>query len=67
MGHNRTRSDYRSDEEMYVYDQCCQNCRYYCDWDDQKHNGCKNLGREDYEQYPKSNWCLDWKGKGHRR
>lgn len=55
---------YRADEEMYVYDQCCQNCRYCCDWDfDKSQNGCKNYSREDYEQKPESNWCMDWKDK----
>ena len=55
---------YRADEEMYVYDQCCQNCRYWCDWDfDNSQNGCKNYSREDYERKPESNWCVDWKGK----
>ena len=53
-----------SDEELYVYDQCCENCRFYCDWDDDEHNGCKNYGREDYKQYPQSHWCCDWKGRG---
>lgn len=55
---------YRDDEEMYVYDQCCQNCRYYCDWDPEKElNGCKNYGREDYKQHEETGWCMDWKGK----
>ena len=54
--------DYRSDEEMYVDDQNCQNCRFYCDWDDDEHNGCKLYDRPDYKQYPPTNWCCDWKG-----
>lgn len=58
---------YRSDEELYVYDQCCQNCRYYCDWDEDEYNGCKNYGRPDYKQYEDTDWCVDWKGKRGRR
>ena len=53
----------RSDEEMYVYDQCCENCRYYCDWEDEENNGCKHYSRPDYQQHPPSHWCCDWKGK----
>ena len=59
--------EYREDEELYVYDQSCQNCRYYCDWDDKEHNGCKYFSREDYEQYPRSNWCCDWRGRRSAR
>ena len=54
---------YREDEEMYVYDQSCDNCRFYCDWDDEENNGCRNYGRPDYEKYPRSHWCCDWKGR----
>lgn len=61
-GNRRYSSGYRDDEELYVYDQCCQNCRYYCDWDDEENNGCKNYGREDYLRHPASEWCCDWKG-----
>ena len=53
---------YREDEEMYVYDQSCDNCRYYCDWECREENGCRNFSREDYEQYPESHWCCDWRG-----
>ncbi len=68
LGNNRYPRGYRSDEDMYVYDQSCQNCRYYCDWDEEDQNGCKNYEREDYEQHPRSNWCCDWKRKrGGRR
>ena len=35
---------YREDEELYVYDQSCQNCRYYCDWDDKgRHGKCTQI------------------------
>ena len=60
------RAAYRPDGELYVYDQFCDNCRFYCDWDDEEHNGCKNYDRPDYEQYPQSNWCCDWKSKRGR-
>lgn len=59
---------YREDEELYVYDQCCENCRFYCESDDNddfdEASGCKNYGREDYERRPPSHWCCDWKGRG---
>ena len=55
---------YRDDEELYVYDQCCQNCRY-CD-EESEGNGCEKRDREDYEPFPPTNWCVDWKGKGGR-
>ena len=54
-----------SNDELYVYDQCCENCIYYCDWDEDEENGCKNYNRPDYEKTPAGNWCCDWKGK-HR-
>ena len=67
---NRSRGGYREDEELYVYDQSCSNCRYYCDWDDdEEYNGCRNYRRPDYQKYPESSWCCDWKGRrrGGRR
>ena len=61
-GYNRM-SEEGYEREVYVDDQCCQNCRYWCDWDPmERYNGCKNYGREDYERKPKSRWCVDWKG-----
>ena len=49
-----------SDEELYVYDQCCRNCRFYNDGDfscsRSYQYGFKNGG----------GWCTDWKGKGGR-
>jgi len=50
-----------SDQELYVYDQCCKNCRY-CD----ESTGCRNYNREDYTPFPESGWCMDWKGNGGR-
>ena len=48
-----------SDEELYVYDQCCRNCRYF-----QNHQ-CTNPDRDEFD-YPADNgsdWCEDWKGR----
>ena len=56
-----------TDEEMYVYDQCCENCRYYCGWGEEKQRGCKLYTRDDYERFPKSRWCYQWKGKKQSR
>lgn len=52
---NRSRGSYEdydhTDQELYVYDQCCENCRYcgYC---------C-------HTPYP-SGWCENWKDGGYR-
>ena len=51
-----------SDEELYVYDQCCQNCRYY-----NETNGCSRFDREEYESFPLSSWCVDWKNRSGRK
>lgn len=57
------RDGFGTDEEMYVYDQCCENCRYYCGWGEERQRGCKLYTRDDYERFPKSRWCYQWKGK----
>lgn len=59
----RSREAYVPEEELYVYDQCCENCVFYCDWDIEEENGCKNYDRPEYEKYPYCGWCCDWKGK----
>ena len=51
-----------SDEELYVYDQCCQNCRFYSE-----QGVCCMYGREDYRPFQPSNWCVDWKNRSSRR
>ena len=65
----RRRDEYQPEvKEVYVYDQCCGNCMYYCDWDMEKDKiGCKYYDRPDYERKPKSGWCCDWKEKRRRR
>ena len=35
-----------ADEEMYVYGQCCENCRYYCGRGEEKHRRDVNMGSE---------------------
>ncbi len=57
---------YREDEELYVYDQCCENCRYYCDWEDERQKGCRYYARDDYERMPETHWCYQWRGKKGR-
>ena len=59
----RSRDAYVPEEELYVYDQCCENCIFYCDWDEDEENGCKNYDRPDYEKHPAGGWCCDWRGK----
>lgn len=63
---------YRDDEELYVYDQCCENCA--------RHNGdCPFEDYLDDENAPKAKkkamkedaiikeqqleWCINWKQK----
>ena len=46
-----------------AYDQCCENCRYYCGWGEERQRGCKLYTRDDYERFPKTRWCYQWKGK----
>ena len=58
----RTGIEY-ADEEMYVYDQCCENCRYYCGWGEKRDRGCKLYSRDEYERFPKTHWCYQWKGE----
>ena len=68
MKQRRYRDYYEENEEMYVYDQSCENCRYYCGWGEEGQRGCKFYTRDDYERFPKSHWCYQWKGiKGKRK
>lgn len=46
-----------SDEELYVYDQCCENCRFDRD------GKCSRKGKRSREDDVLSDWCPDWKGK----
>ncbi len=59
----RSKDAYNPDEEVYVDDQGCENCIYFCDWDADAGNGCKNYGRPEYEKQPACGWCCDWKGR----
>lgn len=71
------RYEYRSDEELYVYDQSCWNCALH-------HHSCpleiteydcksrkqqkKDLEREDaVHKDGKIIWCVNWKQKRGRR
>lgn len=49
-----------SDEELYVYDQCCRNCLFYNSGD------CSCSHSYQYGFKDGSGWCIDWKGKGGR-
>lgn len=64
-GHRVRRGSYdeydHSDEELYVYDQCCQNCRFYNDGDFR----CSRRYRYGFKNG--RGWCVDWKGTGGRR
>ena len=60
----RRREDYEPEnEEVYVYDQRCENCVYYCDWGCEEDHGCKYYDRPEYEKYPACDWCCDWTDK----
>lgn len=46
-----------SDEELYVYDQCCDNCRF-------GHDGiCSQIYKYGDRKKLTSDWCPDWKGR----
>lgn len=55
----------RPEEENYVYDQGCRNCRYYyCDESDgreSKRPSCHNPESEYYCQLSPTMWCWAWK------
>lgn len=61
-GHRARHGSYdeydHSDQEVYVFDQCCKNCRYY--------NDCEFCCNRHYGSGFKkgTDWCMDWKGKG---
>ena len=66
---------YREDEEMYVYDQCCDNCcRYPCPMEENEYDSISE--RKHKEKLRRENaivregeptWCIYWKGRGGRR
>jgi len=62
---NRIRGGYEdydhSDEELYVYDQSCENCCYFGG------NDCANANREDDDPDSKVTWCEAWRGYGGGR
>lgn len=52
-----------SDEEIYVYDQCCRNCRYF------GNRECVRPGADEFDAPAEngSDWCEEWKGKSRGR
>lgn len=52
-----------SDQEIYVYDQCCANCRYFdgCGYGSQ----CLRPDADEFDNPPDngSGWCEYWKGR----
>ena len=67
---------YREDEEMWVYDQCCENCaRQGCNCPFEAYVGCENAPRAKKEAIKEDavmkdqelQWCIHWKQiKRHR-
>lgn len=59
--HRKSRGSYddynHSDEELYVYDQCCGNCRFYDSTEYCCKHGFNGLRKT-------CDWCMDWKGIG---
>jgi len=55
-----------SDQEIYVYDQCCANCRFFCG--SEYGSECVRLEADEFDNPPDdgSGWCEYWKGKGGR-
>ena len=55
--HRGSYDDYdHSDEELYVYDQCCGNCRYY----DSAACCCTRPWQDEFRD--ENGWCMEWKG-----
>ncbi len=52
-----------SDGELYVYDQCCKNCRYFR-FSDEYGAECMRPGADEFDAPADdgSTWCEDWKG-----
>jgi hypothetical protein len=46
-----------SDEELYVYDQCCDNCRFMND------GICRRPNPYSGKEHLTSDWCPEWKGR----
>ena len=61
MPGNKYHNGYREDEELYVYDQSCENCCYFGG------NDCANANREDDDPDSKVTWCEAWRGYGGGR
>ena len=69
---------YREDEEMYVYDQCCDNCAlhgsYLCplelpaDEKSEKYREVKKRRQEDAVMNGDDiAWCVNWKSQSRRQ
>ena len=52
-----------SDQEIYVYDQCCGNCRYFRG--SEYGSECIRPGGDEFDNPPDdgSGWCEYWKGR----
>ena len=66
--HRGSYYDYdHSDEEIYVYDQCCRNCRYF-----RRYGFPTVCAHPEHDEFDTpadngSDWCELWKGKRGRR
>ncbi len=49
-----------SDEEMYVYDQCCDNCRFF------RNNECVRPERDEFDYPGPKDWCELWAERDRR-
>ena len=69
---------YREDEELYVDEQNCDNCKFVCDHGCQmiidsymtaaEKNAAKKMRKEDaVMRNGKLIWCIYWKGRRRRR
>ena len=55
-----------SDEEVYIYDQCCKNCRYFRQYEAGSVCTNENLDEFDSPADNGSDWCEYWEGRGCR-
>ena len=65
--HRGSYEDYdHSDEEIYVYDQCCLNCRYFRHYEIGSECTNPNLDEFDSPADNGTDWCENWRGRSRR-
>ena len=70
-GHEYRRGSYddydHSDEELYVDDQWCANCRFFRKYEAGSECTNPNLGEFDLPADNGTDWCENWEGRSRKR